>query len=392
MSVRLVVLMLVPAMTVRAAGRATPRFPTEEHKKFPLAQVHEYLNRGHTTRCVPYKPPDFVQGYEALWKAAIAKDFPPSEEAGDTVRHYLGIAHIHGAIPQGHREASVESVGHTFVHRIVFDASGRPKIAEGIRPDGPKPHRTCVLYDGERRVVLVGRFFKGKLSSGMLCDYAREGVTWDLKAAPIRIVDMTATGRVVGCREYEGGRRVRSIALPDPAPLEPGKWPCQARRYYHELKALLAAPALTDEQRVQAIVTYTKYEPLAREERWRGGFGYTTLRSCAVESLGELHTKAARDALVKLLGRRDLRATAARTLGKSKDSSVLPSLLKALEQEDAEARGRPFNSAERNRHLVTGQIIRAMLQLAPDKAKGMLEAFVKEKERVFRSTVERSLQ
>ena len=152
------------------------------------------------------------------------------------------------------------------------------------------------------------------------------------------------------------------------------------------------APGLRDEERVRAILRYTQYEPAANEEPWRGGYGYSTLRDCAARSLGQLRTKAAQKALVGLLGERSLRARAAMTLGKGKDASVLPSLLKALEQEDAEARGRPFRLAERNRHLVSGHVVRAMLQLAPDKAKPMLKAFLNAKERVFRTTVERGLQ
>jgi len=392
MSVRGLSALIALAMAVRAAECAGPRFPTEDHKKFPLAEVHETADGGTKVRLIPFKEPGFVRAFEERWKQFTKAKLPLHEAPGDTVRYFFGISHGHGTIPRGHREAAAPGIGTAYLHRFVFDAKGRVKIVHGVKKDGTKRLSTCVLYDEERRTAFVGRFHDGRLSWSLIAQYAVGGDAWDLEVAPVRIVRLDRDGRVRSYEEFEGGRRMRSVHLPDLTPLKPGKWPCQARRYHYELKALLTAPGLTDEERVRAILRYTKYEPVANEERWRGGYGYATLRDCAVRSLGQLRTKPAQRALVGLLNDRRLRAAAAMNLGKSGDRTVLPSLLKALEQEDTEAQGRPFRFAERNRHLVTGHIVRAMLQLAPDKAKPMLKAFLNEKQRVFRTTVERGLQ
>jgi hypothetical protein len=370
---------------------ASERFPTEDHKKFPLARITEYAQGAEKVTFVPYKEPDFARGWRELGAEFSRLKFPLAQEAGDTVRYFTGISHPHFAFPRGHNEVSAASVGSAYLHKIVFGANGRPKSVYGVKADRSEALTLCVVYYDERRTTIMGRFHRDKLGSLVLCEWPAGGDAWDLTRPPSRRVSQGRPGQINSWEELDGGKRVRLVRPPLPEPLEAGKWPCQAARYAHELKQVVSAQGLTDAERAKAILKYTKCEAEANEETWRGGSGYSGLRAAAVASLGRLKCREAHEALLELLKGRSLRAAAATALGEQAQPADLPFLLNALEQEDSEARQRGFTMADKRRHLVTASIAELMLQISPDRAKELLGEFLRAKERAFRSVIERAM-
>jgi len=191
----------------------------------------------------------------------------------------------------------------------------------------------------------------------------------------------------MGYEEFRDGKRLRHVWLPNRT-VEPGKWPCQVDRYWQELKTVCATEGLTDAERVQAILKYVRYEPEGDEEAFGGGRGYGMLQDEAIRSLGRLKCQDAHAAVVGFLDDRRHRASAAMALEEEGNPESLPSLLKALEQEDSERRDRPFRMEDRNRDRVTARIAAAMLKIAPDRARELLSEFLQQKDRVYRDTIE----
>jgi len=386
-------LLAVGAIVVALWGRAgaSERFPTEDHKKFPLARVMEYAEGAEKVTFVPYKEPDFARGWRELGEEFSRLKFPLAQEAGDTVRYFTGISHPNFAFPQGHNEVSAASIGSASLYKIVFAANGRPKSVYGVKADRSEALALCVVYYDERRTTIMGRFHKDTLGDLILCEWPAGGETWDPTRPPSRRVSQGRPGQINSWEELEEGKRIRLVHPPLPEPLEPGKWPCQSARYAHELKQVVSAQGPTDAERVQGILKYAKYEPEENEETWRGGSGYSGLRAAAVTSLGGLKSREAHEALLELLKDRSLRSTAATALGEQAQPGDVPFLLNALEQEDSEARQREFTMKDRNRHLVTSHIARVMLKIAPDRAKELLSEFLRAKERVFRTSIEHAM-
>jgi hypothetical protein len=370
------------------------RFPTEDHKRYPLATVHEYSEGKKVSRLVPYREPPFAERCRRRWKRFAAMRLPLTEEESDVARYSSGSAHKYGVIPVA--TFGVPEDRKTDEHKkFVYSADGRIRNTYYKRgEDGSWILDDSVFYCDEERYLVHGTFDrKGeKLSAGHVCEYPAGDEPLSLDLAPVVIARMTSEGRVHSYEIWSEGAWVRSVHIPQP-PLvyEHGKWPCQARRYRHEVKALVSAPGLSEAERVRAILKYTKYGPLGNEEPRRGGSGYSTLQYYAVACLGKLDGKESQAALLGLLEDRKFRMSATMALAEQGDASILPSLVKALELEDGEARTRPPSFADRNRHLVTGWIVRSMLRLSPGKSEGMLRRFLEERQRVYRRTIDRGL-
>ena len=385
-------LLAVGAIAAALWGRAgaSERLPTEDHKKFPLARITEYAEGAEKVTFVPYQEPDFARGWRELGTEFSRLKLPLAQDAGDTVHYFTGISHPHFAFPQGHNEVSADSIGSASLYKIVFAANGRPKSAYVVKADRSEALSLCVVYYDERRTTIMGRFHKDKLGDLILCEWPAGGDAWDLTRPPSRRVSQGRPGQINSWEELDGRKRVRLVWPPLPEPLEPGKWPCQAARYAHELKQVVSAQGPTDAERAEAILKYTKCEAEENEETWRDGGGYSTLRAGAVASLGRLKCKEAHEALLELLKDSRLRSAAAVALGEQAQPGDLPFLLSALEQEDSEMRQRRFTMADKQRHLITERIAELMLKIAPDRAKELLGEFLRAKERVFRISVERA--
>jgi len=239
------------------------RFPTEDHKKYPLTTVHEYSEGMKVLRLVPYREPPFASRCRQRWKQFVAMRLPLTEKEGDVVRYYYsGIAHKYGVIPMGLSGEVPENRKADAVRKFVYSADGRVKnVYCRSGEDGSWLPDDSILYCDEARYLIKGSFDrKGeKLSEGHVCEYPAGDEPLSLDLAPVMIARMASEDRFLGYEIRKEGAWVRSVHVPQPPFVyEHGKWPCQARRYHYEVKALVSAHGLSEAERVQAILKYMK--------------------------------------------------------------------------------------------------------------------------------------
>jgi HEAT repeat protein len=174
---------------------------------------------------------------------------------------------------------------------------------------------------------------------------------------------------------------VRSERAPIPGPLDSGKYPCQALRYYLALDGVVSEAALAPDEKVARVLPFLSYEAEPDEGKSFGTDSYSGLHQKAVAVLGNIDSEAAFRSLVDLVKGEALRSHAAEAQAKHRSRDALPHLLTALEAEDlAEPR--------RNRQQISARIVSAMFEHSPSKAAPLVRQFLDAKQRRYASAIE----
>ena len=366
-----------------AASAEQERFPSEDHKKYPLATVYNgHPGTARTKVFVPYQEPDFVKVFQAKWQHFKGLTFPLPRAKLDTFRYFGGVSHMYGVIPKGAEDVTGKrSRG---VSKHVFDVGGRLKNVHSIDRFGVERLTCSLTYYDAPRIVVCGHA-PGASWAVSILQYAATSGQWDLNGAPLRLARLSSEGRLIDYGIFQDGKVVKSVYPPRDLTVPPGKWPSQAARYYHAMDEIVKSTQEPDVERMEKILTYMDYRPLAEEDP----SGYAGLKHHVIGCLAALRNPGSVAFLVECIEESDLRDSASRAITAKREPGLLGHLLRVLELEDKEAA--KLRLLNRNRHLVTSHTARAMLNISRSRAREMLLKFIGSRERVYESTIKRRL-
>ena len=380
MSLR-VAIVIIGACGICCAGGVDiftePRFPTAEHKTFPLATIFETANGRTIRKAVPYQAPDFIESMTQEYKRFQTLTFPLPETEEDEVRYFTGISHLHGVIPKGAYEVGTNKIGTAYLHKFIYE-TGRVKNVYGMPTRGSPDLEHCVQYDDAKRLVIQGSFYNQQLGEILICAYAPGDEPLDVRTAPVRIL------RFGGRLQYTEGSV--SVATPKPLAVVPGKFPCQALRYSIALRDVLGDTTVSEDDKVATTLRFIQLRPAENEEESIIDASYTLVRRQAISALGELHSAKAFDALVHLLADESSRAEAARAIGKRGDPAALPYLADALEKEDRRVKE---GGRWRNAHLISCALVDVMFDISGSSAIAEVDKFLEVGNRAFAKDIMR---
>jgi len=358
------------------------RFPTREHRRYPLALVRDGALGAQTERVVPYSEPRFVASARRRFAAYKARSFPIREGKPDVARYFTGIAHADG-IPRGYGEVGEDQIGQRGLRKFVY-SDGRVKNAYSIWQDGTSHWRQSVVYDDRRHVVVSGALHKGGQGYAWVSSYPPRGSGDYLSQKPLHIVHFRGSGRMAMYEVFEGGRLVRTVVPPHPSSAARGKLPCQARRYGNAVDLIIADDTIAPKDKVARIVPFLSYRPEANEEGETRQGSYSGLHHRVVASLGKIDCAEAFEALAKLLDSARFRSSAASGIAKHQARPAIPHLIRTLELEELQP---VWSSAERNRHLVSAAIVRAMFEHSPAEAGRITEVLLRSRNWRYKRTI-----
>lgn len=367
-----------------------PRFPTEAHRKYPLASVSELVDGKWVGKAVPYQEPEFVTRMRGRFETFKSLEFPLPEEESDEVRYCRGKRHIHGVIPHGseHGELSADRADKVHCSKFVY-SNGRVKNVYYDPPNRPPELKWSVAYDDESRIVIVGSFYKGTITKIQACQYPLDGGAFDIRAPLSRKFTFSPKYGRISYRLYRDGEACTSVSSPYPTTVEPGKLPCQVLRYSKALRQVTADETLPMSEKVEAILHFTKLEPAENEEEvgWDINHSYGLLPDRAISRLGRLRAEHSFQALIVLLKERPSarqRREAAIAIARYADTRALMPLLRALEDEDSWARANdpPPNAWKASRCTCTW-IVRAMFNICEIEADELIAEFLKSEDRFY---------
>lgn len=175
-------------------------------------------------------------------------------------------------------------------------------------------------------------------------------------------------------------------------------FPCRKRDHHSRLCRTWEAwhrGELTDEQILRELVAYAELEPSFGEKprfvEGKTSGGYKGIRSSAIRRIGEVNAPEAFDILCgyALCDDRMKNHAAARALEKRGDKRAVPVLMELLKIEDE--RQREAEGHQRNPHLLTCHVLRALTKLAGQEAAPRLKEFLTGEKRVFDHELRRAL-
>jgi len=359
------------------------RFPSDDHRKYPLATVYVgQPGRPRPKLFVPYKEPAFVKTFQAKWRHFKGLTFPLPRAESDTFRYFVGVSHKHGVIPTGSEDVTgKKSRG---VDKYVFAANGRLKNVHSIDRFGVERLTYSLVYHDEQRIVVRG-YAPGAIWAVNILQYSPGDGPWNLNDAPLRHARLNSEGRLT-YDVFRDGKVVESVWPPRDLTVPLEKWPSQAARYYHAMDEIVKSTQEPDLVRMRKLLSYMDYRPLAEEDP----SGYAGLKHHAIDCLAALNNPESVEFIVRCIEDRDLRVTASRAIAARKEPRLLRHLLRVLELEDKGARELlMFNG---NRHLVTSHTAKAMLDISRPRAREMLLEFISSRKRFYEAAIKRRLE
>jgi len=167
-------------------------------------------------------------------------------------------------------------------------------------------------------------------------------------------------------------------------------FPCRSREHHGRLWKRWSAwhgGELTDAEMLRELVAHTELGPSFGEKAWfvdgttSGGYG--GVNSLVFRCIGEMDGQEAFDILCKyaVCDDRKKHGHAVRALEKRGDRRAVPFLMELLRIEDE--RQREAKGHQRNPHLLTCHVLRALTKIAGQDAAPLLREFVNSEKRVF---------
>ena len=360
MTIKILAGLITATLLTGSSFGAEPRFPTEDHKKYPLI---EFTENGKV-KAVPYIEPDFVKQAKQMRQKLLSSPIPLPEESGDVVQYYSRLTGA-GWFPTGDGQPSLEAPQQRPCLKFVCASDGRVKNIYELGKDNSTKLFQSIIYDAENRFVAIGLAVRDNKPRGVNVYEVEPGAEPPSNRRTQRsVVVFVEAGDIAWY--IKGSRYVDRIVPPRrTVRAASDKLPCQAKRFHAELVNTAADTSLSAVQKAAAIVALADIKPEADEEPADENFSYTALHGSVVDTLAALKITEALTALATLRDRPEIDARVREALGRSGDERFLPPLPAGWEQANLKTKQQMAYKLLNPEVKPPPQFVRAVQVLAP---------------------------